>query len=345
MNTRYDHKALDFDPRVDVACAAATSCDEVGFDTILQVYHHDWHGIASASAALPGRKLRLDANLLDEAAFQVVLRFVESEMIRVVCFQGFSEAAEGLLRYLKTHTGDAVRFYAVSHVTSTQFQAPFEIRMLAALRRCRTEGVLAAIGSVKPHFHEVMPETWRPTLINFCPKAVSKLAPVPGRVFIPLENHWRKGLYTNLLAALRVEETSEIRCVHEPRHLEALEDLQRVTVTGFLPRADIREEMARAEVVMNVSLAECQPMTQLEAYALGRPCLTGPLGIGEFADDAITKLCTVEHTDTPHGIIAKLKALYAIWRRDPDAMLQMTQEHVMRRNTLAASRYNEFFSL
>lgn len=335
------HPGLEFSPAADMALAH----DDARLSRTLQVYHGNWFGIASASAALPGHKLRLRAEALDAAAVAPVAEFIGHHGITRVCFQGFSEAAEQLLRGLRASCGPEVRFFAVSHVTATQFQAPFEIRMQAAMRACVADGTLTAVASVKPHFHEVVPGTWHKTIINFCPRLDQVGEPMEGHVFIPVENHWRKGLYTNLVAALRARGVQQITCVNEPKHLELLEDISTVRITGFLPRAAMHGEMSRAAVVMNVSLAECQPMTQLEAFALGRPCLTGPLGLEEFEDDPLVTLCTVAHLDTPHDIIAKLEALLQLQVREPAAVQQMAAAHVAARNRLAADRYAEFFDL
>jgi hypothetical protein len=335
------HPGLDFDPADDMAVAH----DDPRFSHTLQVYHDNWFGIASASAALPGHKLRLKAETLDAAAAANVASFIARHRINRVCFQGFSEAVEGLLCALRRLCAADVGFYAVGHVTATQFQAPFEIRMQAAMRACVADGILRAVGSVKPHFHEVVPGTWPRTILNFCPRLPPACQATHGHVFIPVENHWRKGLYTNLIAALRAQGAGQITCVHEPKHLELLEDISDVRVTGFLSRAAMHGEISKATVVMNVSLAECQPMTQLEAFALGRPCLTGPLGLEEFDDDPLIKLCTVTRLDTPHDIILKLEALLEMQSADPAAIPQMTGAHVARRNSLAATRYAEFLDL
>ncbi len=337
------NEAFRFNPEED--CQHAFLKGDVGgpAGALLNIYHDNWFGIKSAAAAMPGDKLVINPETISPDHFESIAKTIASSGASFVCFQGFSEPLAQLATYLKAHLGSALKLFAVSHVTSTQFQAPFEIRMQAALVRLLNEGVFERIGSVKPHFHEVVPQTWPKTLINFCPtmQGISALPDV-SRVFIPVENHWRKGLYTNLIAALRASEVSIVRTVNEPKHLELIESLEKVSVTGFLSPERMVEEISAAAAVMNVSLAECQPMTQLEAFALGRPCLTGPLGLEEFADDELIRLCTVERLDTPHGIIMKLEALLSLWRRDTIGMTQMIANHVSHRQALALTRLNEF---
>ena len=336
-----DSQGFQFNPEGDMSLARTSPA----LKHSLHVYHDNWHGIASAAAALPGQKLRINAEKLTADDAETIASHIDRGGISRVCFQGYSQAADTLLTGLRKHLGDEIGFFAVSHVTSTQFQAPFEIRMQAALVRRLRAGDLRGMASVKPYFHHVVTETWQPTIINFCPNIESTAVAEAGRVFIPVENHWRKGLYTNLIAALRTPEVRRVCTVNEATHLDEIEDLSGVEVCGFLEREAMAREMARASAVMNVSLAECQPMTQLEAFALGRPCLTGPLGLEEFARDPITTLCTVGLVDTPHEIIARLGDILRLSARDPNALAGMIAEHVAKRNALAAMRYTEFLEL
>ncbi|MCJ9430764.1 glycosyltransferase [Kordiimonas marina] len=323
-----------------------------GLSDVLHVCRADWHGILSATMALPGHKLLLapegaEPAVQDEAAPDALCQDLEDLGIRAVCFQGFSQQADSLARALRRQFGASLPMAAVSHVTTTQFQAPFEIRMQAALRKAQADGVLTRLGSVKPGFSMVMPEVWHETLINFCP-VMPMPAPPPsttGDVLVPVENHWRKGLYTNLIAALRTPEVQRIHSINTPTHLDLLGDLGRVHVTGFLDRPALYALMARVDMVMNVSLAECQPMTQLEAFALGRPCLTGPLGLSEFADDEIIERCTVSLVDTPTEAGQKLSELMSLWARDGAYVQALISDHMTRRHALAEQRYMEFLEL
>ncbi|TNE65706.1 MAG: hypothetical protein EP335_05100 [Alphaproteobacteria bacterium] len=312
----------------------------------LSVYRADWHGIRSASAALPGHKLLLDEAPLASTEIDRLAGAISALGVATVCFQGYSPAADVLARAFKDHFGSGIRLFAVSHVTSTQFQAPFEVRMQAALLKALADGVFVRLGSVKPGFHDVVPATWPQTLINYCPDLGPMAAPVAtGAVFVPVENHWRKGLYTNLIAALRVPAVRQIFTVNAPTNLELIEDLSRLCVTGFLDRAALQALLARVDMVLNVSLAECQPMTQLEAFALGRPCLTGPLGLADFTRDEIINLCTVGLVDTPSEARGKLGALMDLWARDATAVQGMIADHMARRHALAEQRYADFFAL
>ncbi|WP_020401477.1 glycosyltransferase [Kordiimonas gwangyangensis] len=341
LENNQDSQGFQFDPQDDMFLARTSPA----LDASLHIYHGNWYGIASASAALPGHKLRINAEKLTADDAQAIAAQIGRHGIKRVCFQGYSQAADTLLTGLRQHLGDEIGFFAVSHVTSTQFQAPFEVRMQAALLKRLRAGDLRGIASVKPHFHHVVPATWQPTIINFCPNIECTADAEAGRVFIPVENHWRKGLYTNLIAALRTAEVRAVCTVNQASHLDEIEDLSRVEVCGFLDRDAMAREMARASAVMNVSLAECQPMTQLEAFALGRPCLTGPLGLDEFARDPITEFCTVGLVDTPNEIIARLGDILRLSARDPEALAGMIAEHVTKRNALAATRYTEFLEL
>ena len=78
------HAGLAFDPAEDRAVAV----EEPGglFNHTLHIYHDNWFGIASASAAMPGHKLRLHADALDEEAARVAARYIHEHDITRVCF-------------------------------------------------------------------------------------------------------------------------------------------------------------------------------------------------------------------------------------------------------------------
>lgn len=317
-----------------------------GFDRMLHVFNDSWHGIRAASGYAPGHKLAIsEKEGLDAEAIRHVIGLVTAHGIDRVVFQGYSEVAHALAEALHDWFGEAVPLYAVTHVTSTQFENIFEIRMQALLREALAAGTLRRLGSVKPDFAHVVEEYWPGTILNFGPNLGETLGPLrkaPGEVFIPIENSWRKNLYTNMLAALRSDLVTHVHTVNFPSGLETLVDVSKLSLVPFRKGVSLFATMASVEAQMNVALAECQPMTQLEALAVGTPCLTPPLRLGEFDDDPLTALCEVVELDNPRYVRARLERVLTMQRDDPAAMAQMIEAHVQRRHALAAQRYGEF---
>ena len=122
----------------------------------------------------------------------------------------------------------------------------------------------------------------------------------PNAVFVPVENTWRKNLYTNILAACNTEGIERIYTVNWPRAFSRpWRTFSRLQLVGYKRGLDLLTTLGSVSAVLAVTLAECQPMTQLEAFALGTPALTGPLELAEFADHELTQLCEVPHLDNP----------------------------------------------
>lgn len=130
-----------------------------------------------------------------------------------------------------------------------------------------------------------------------------------------------------------------------PNGLESIADLRRLRLVGYLRGAKLLSRMAECWAVAMATLAECQPMTQLEAFAVGTPAVTGPLELAEFAGDELVALCEVDRLDSPPHIAAALGRLMDFRSADPSGCREMIRDHLCRRHALATERYAEFLDL
>ena len=335
--------------RFDADRDLAFAHDAPGFGDVLHVFDANWHGIRSASGCLPCHKLAIsNEEPFDAAANRHIIGLIHKHRLRRIVFQGYSGVAHTLAATIKREFKGAVRLYAVTHVTSAQFGHHFEIDMQRDIHQALQKGILSRAGSVKPHFDAVMPGTWPHLLVNMAPNIPHIDRPIgfdPGAVFIPIENTWRKNLYTNVLAALPVAEVELIYSVNWPTALERIADLGKLKITPFRKGRDLLAFIGSMGALLGVTLAECQPMTQLEALAMGTPCLTGALGIDEFADDPLIPLIEVAGADNPAPIRAALERVLALRRDDPAALTQMIEAHLARRHALAVERLGDFLEL
>ena len=319
------------------------------FDVVLHVFNADWHGIRAASGYAPGLKLAIsDKTGLDGDAIRHIFGIIVKHKIKKVVFQGYSNTASTLCEAIHRIFGNSVEIYAVTHVTSAQFDNPFELQMLALLRSQKARRVIKRLGSVKPNFIDIVDNYWPRTILNFAPNIVAQ----PGQfhkldssVFISIENSWRKNLYTNIIAAQICDDVKTVYAVNFPTGLEKLTDLDKITMTPYRKGADLLGFMASMRVLMNASLAECQPMTQLEGFAVGTPCLTGKLNIAEFSDDPLTALCEVDILDNPRNVAIALGKLMRLASAENGEMTGMIADHLERRKFLATLSYAEFLSL
>ncbi|MBL4806333.1 MAG: hypothetical protein JKY31_03490 [Rhodobacteraceae bacterium] len=320
-----------------------------GFDRVLHIFNADWHGIRAAAAYAPGQKLAIsERDGLDGEAIRHIFGILSHYRIEHIIFQGYSQVAASLCQSIHRQFGSSIRINVVTHVTSAQFENAFEIEMQALLLQQKDRGLISRLGSVKPRFNDVIPEYWPSTIINFGPnlgEITAQMQKIDGAIFVPIENSWRKNLYTNMLAAQRCTQVKSIYAINFPSGLEKICTLDKLRLTSFKHGADLFGFMASMEAQMNVTLAECQPMTQLESFAVGTPCLTGPLRVAEFADDPLIALCEVDILDSPHYLTEALSKVISLGRQNDGELTGMMVSHLEHRNVVAALSYAEFLGL
>lgn len=136
-------------------------------------------------------------------------------------------------------------------------------------------------------------------------------------------------LFLEALDALEVPATARVVGAGDPNQdlIEALGLGDRVTVEGFVPRADLPAYYRRADLYVNPSIDETAgPNTQLEALATGTPVVATDLpGINEFAPPGAVELFSPRDvdalTDAIATALADLEPLTAAARRQSDTVL------------------------
>lgn len=320
-----------------------------GFETVLHVAHHEWHGIRSATSAMPGQKLLISADVpLKHDAIPPVLEAMDAMGIRKVVFQGFSSNADQLLLAIKARFLDEVACFAVTHVTTTQFEHLFEINQIRALQMRLARGALKALGSVKADFGAAFEEFHPATLINYAPNIDTGLhleKETPVSIHVPLDVSWRKNMYTNVVAGMLCDSVARIKTSNYPTGLSDIRALDKLMLTGYLRGQRLLDEMSRSTAVIAATLAECQPMTQLEAFAMNTPAMTLDLGLVEFEDDPLMKLCSTTAIDNPYRLSKDIGRLVDAATSDPAAMSDMIRDHLEKRTRLATERLADFVGL
>jgi glycosyltransferase involved in cell wall biosynthesis len=319
-----------------------------GFERVLHIAHHEWHGVRQSAAYCPGNKLLISAHeYISDDDRRTIAEEVSRRGINRVCIQGYSSHADALLQFLRSALGPTVKFYVVMHANTAQFDSHSEMQVIAKLQNRRRFGVLDGLASVKPDFGTTFEEFWPRTIINYAPN----LPPVAGRraekteVYSPLAVGFLKNLYSNIIAASLAQNVDIVKTAHFPNGLEDIFDLKKVRLVGYLRGRELLDEMARSTLTLAATLAECQPMTQLESFAVGTPSLTRPLEVAEFADDELMKLCTTYHLDNPALLARDIEKIVGLTRSDPRAIEQMIGEHLASRYRLANQAYADFLEL
>jgi hypothetical protein len=318
--------------------------------SVLHVLDQHWHGIRSATACLPGGKLGVShRNALTAEETKRVGHLVLERGYRVVCFQGYSEAVDALVEHLHGEFGPELRLYVVTHVSTSQFEHHFEMGMLERIHEKVRSGMIARAGSVKPNFHLFHEATWPGCVINIPPDLSRLIVALPkresGNVFIPVENTWRKNLYTQVIAAHGSHNVRRICLVNWPSHLERLMQLDKIQVVGFQALPGLLAYMRLAQLVTNASFSECQPMTQLEALSVGTPAIVGPLRLPIFSSHPLSELCEVTDLDDPGLLRRRFDLVLDEWSRDPSGLSQMIADFVSVRTATGLASYREFLEL
>lgn len=340
---------LQFNLERDVEYAHA----DPRFEKVLHIFDANWHGIRSASGATPGHKLAIDhRKSLEELDYRYLYGLIYNYGIDRVIFQGYSQVASSVCMALKREFGNKIQCHVITHVTTAQFEHYFEIEMLKLIRSQIDSGYIDRHGSVKPDFSKFLKWVWPGTIYNYFPNVPDVALPrSSGRipdfaghrtVFVSLENTFRKNLYTNIVAAAMSELVERIYSVNEPSGLAELVPYHKLRVIGFQNRAAMFKILERCDLALNVTFAECQPMTQLEAVAVGTPCLTGDLQLEELADLELTKLLTVSACDNPRVLAERIDRVLTMRRDETDRLQNAIHEHKERLLQLASSRYLSF---
>lgn len=293
-------------------------------ESIAHIFDAHWHGIRSASSCIPGHKIAIShKTALTDADVRQIADYLQSAKVKNVFFQGYSPTANALARKLRFHFGPSMGIHVITHVNSAQFENHFELEVLRQMVIAQREGTIDLLGSVKPYFSSVC-EAFKDLLLVNVPPVRSALSESGLRdvsaSLIPLENSWRKNLYSNVLAAKRAKRIKSIQAVNFPAFLDLLEDLNGIKIIPFMAPAQLIACMASVGLVFNVTLAECQPMTQLEALSVNTPCLTGPLFIPELENHEYSKLTEIKHAENVREIADRADRILAMWETDMDGL-------------------------
>ena len=320
-----------------------------GFNNVLHVAHKEWHGIRNATANCPGHKLLVSSeHRLQEAHYNEILAFIEQHKINRIVLQGYSDNLDLLVLRLNALLGSSVPIYAITHVTTGQFDNYYELEMQARLLMRLRYKEITRLGSVKPNFHTAIEEYFPHTIFNFAPNfSDDNLAnrTEQNQVYVPLDVGWRKNLFTNIIGALKAPNVSRVNTTNYPNGLESVVDLSKLKLINYLRGRKLFKMMADNTIVLLATFAECQPMTQLEAFSVGTIAITGPLRMQEFFDDELIRNCEVPILDNPLFVTETIEKVLAWYRADPGNVEGLIKDHLARRHNLAAERYADFLDL
>jgi SAM-dependent methyltransferase len=333
--------AFLFDDPNDTAWAHVDS----GFSRVVHVFHQEWHGIRAAAGYSPGHKLAITMERpLTHKEIRQAVNLCSNALARVIIVHGFSPNAHELILAMRKAFDRSVRILCVWHGSTAQLHYEYELDVFRRALALREEGLVDAMGCVKPDMHLVSGDIYPRTLLNLPPRVAPQVRRATGQqsrsAFIPMPNDWRKNFYTNLYACMAAPHIDQVYVTTqftEPRPMA--KPVRRLVRPG---RSETFGLMRQVDVVLNASLSECQPMTALESLALRVPCITGPLSLGEFDEHPLQRLCQIARVDVVGPVRDAIERLVDLQVHSPQRLLEMMEDYERRLCAEAILRYQEF---
>jgi hypothetical protein len=259
--------------------------------------------------------------------------------VEVVVVQAWPPGARALLEECSRR---GIETRVLLHSSMAQHGTdPGEGRWASTALEMADAGELGGVGFVKSGLAEAFAALG---LIAFhVPNRVPVLPPVdpadlgPGtHVGVMLDPYWRKNVTTQIAAAATLGGTAHVLAPPDVPYL----DRAAMVVHGEVPWDRSLQLLAAMTVNLNVTLSESHPMTPMESYLLGVPCLISPTSELFAEDQELAELTTAVNLDNPAAIAADARRL--LERRD--FAIERGRAWMEDHDPIAAERFAEFTS-
>jgi hypothetical protein len=193
----------------------------------------------------------------------------------------------------------------VLHSSPAQHGAePGEERVVTEVLSLRQDGTLSEVGMVKFGVAEAMRRAGQPVVYipNRAPllPEVTRLDLGPGlHIGIFAAPFWRKNVVTQLLSVALLD--GAVGHVLEKPSIGYLDEIA-VVEHGELPWHAFVALEASVDLNLYVTLTECHPLSPIESYLLGVPCLMSRTSALFRDDPELWDLTTVDTADEPTAI-------------------------------------------
>jgi SAM-dependent methyltransferase len=321
-----------------------------GFEKVLHIFHKDWLGIRAATGSLPGAKLAIPADVdFDRTQILDIHDAIVKNGFERIVIHGVSKNAIALVEFL-ARRGFGKMVYAVKHGAPALWTSTPERRSAFALIDLLRSSKLRRVHFMKPGFRFPVDGLFQPLLFNFSPKLPERFSIrrrrelIEPAAFAPGWNLSHKNLYTSILAAAIAAPLRSIWVygMHGDK-LELPSPLsQKLIHQVYSNRESTFELMARASICMNVSLVDCHPMVNVEAQAIGCPCLRGDLHLDALEDHPYVALTKVGDVTSVAEIVEKIDRVLSVPSTEIEAMVR---DYQTRSDEVARARYLEFLEL
>lgn len=273
---------------------------------VVQICHPDWRGVRESARAF-GDPVVTAADL---RTLVDSLANWKAAGVATTVIQGWPPGADV---FAQQAAEAGLTCLAVFHSAPSQHGVDGgEAEAVTTMLDLTEAGIISRLATVKagvaPAFKGAGFEVTR--LENRVPDVVAAAtepdgsAPHVGIFLFPM---WRKNVTTQVLAAVELGGTTHVMTRPDVGYLREVPLLEH----GELDRPALLAVLAGMDLSLNVTLSECHPMTPMESYRLGVPCLMSRTS-SLFADDPdLYELTTVAHADDPHAIASAARTLLA----------------------------------
>ncbi|AKQ65365.1 Myosin-9 (Myosin heavy chain 9) [Myxococcus hansupus] len=344
---RYGNDAVPEAVVVDAPLDTTWAHVDPRFSRVVHLFHQEWYGIRAASGYAPGHKIGITANRpLTAEDHRRIVETCETLGARSVIFQGFSPNALEVMHMLRRVFGSTLKLCCVWHGSTAQFHFDFELETFSRLLALREQGLLDAVACVKPEMHLMSPLLFQEVLLNLPPRIAPPdrrhRAALARAAFVPTPNNWWKNFYSNVFVAASLPSLERVYVTSPFTTRPELPLRASVINVGPLKRAELFNLIRETDVVLNVTLAECQPMTALEGLAHGVACLTGPLSLGVLDEHPYQRLVQIAGTGSLGQIRSALEQVIRLQEHSPEEHAQMLEDYTRTLCEHAINRYLEF---
>jgi len=275
----------------------------VGWNAV-NVCHPEWRGVRTAAHATQHPVIE-SADLVVDAD-RIVAHCVD-QGVPVIVIQGWPNGANLLAEQARSA---GLQVLAVSHSSMAQHTAEAgEAAAIGEMTALTKAGVVSRLGFVKSGIAEVFEH------------AGISAQHVPNRTPIIEENTkielgeginigvfaepiWRKNLGTQLGATSLLEATAHVLVEPVGTPWKPM-----VRTHGLLERSAFLDLLSSTDLNMYVSLSECHPLTPIESYLVGVPCLMSRTSDVFASDPRLWELTTVDRLDDPTAVAARAERL------------------------------------
>lgn len=318
---------------------------------LLHVFQQEWVGIRAAAGSLPGRKLAIKPDTpIPRQTIKKLVGAIKDAAPQRILMQGMSDVMGQLVDELAAQ-GMRDRLFVILHGAPSQWFSEPEARYAFRCLELARAGKIQRLHIMKAGFEFPEPRLYRPMLFNLPPRLSVEDIEVDAEVddqkrsnataLIPGWSGWRKNIHTNALGAALSTRVKEVWAFGSDLALPSPLD-SKLRIVPFNGREQTFDLIKAATLAMNVSLVDCHPMIHLEAQALGKVCLRGPLFLDALEDHPYVRLTEVSDVSSPAAIRDAVDRVLDV---PPDERLHLVRDYQAANDRIALQRYREFLDL